>query len=357
MAAQFYPLVVKEIREETADCISVSFQIPDALQETFKFNQGQHLTIKKSIDGNEIRRNYSLCTSPVDNDYRIAIKKIDGGLFSSFANQYLKVGDTLDVMPPLGKFNTILNSNHQKKYVAFAAGSGITPIISNIKTILNTEPKSECILIYGNKYTSSIIFKEQLEALKNKFMGRLQLIHILSRERTETPINNGRIDAEKLQQLSKLIQWKNIDEFFLCGPEEMIVTTRDFLEALKIDRKKIHYELFNVTKKANSSTEQKISSHQIKSTITLISSGRTFEIAMQANDNKSILDAALHVVADLPFACKGGVCCTCKAKLLEGKVEMDVNWGLEEEEVKQGYILTCQSHPITEKVVIDFDVK
>ncbi len=357
MAVKFYPLVVKEIREETVDCVSVSFHIPEALQETFKFNQGQHLTIKKIIGGNEIRRNYSLCTSPQDNDYRIAIKKIDEGLFSSFANHDLKVGDTLDVMPPLGKFNTSLNSNHQKKYVAFAAGSGITPVISNIKTILFAEPKSECILVYGNKYTSSIIFKEELESLKNKHMGRLQLIHVLSRERTETPINNGRIDREKLQQLNKLIQWKNIDEFFLCGPEEMIVTTRDFLEALHIDRKKIHYELFNVIKKVNSNSEHKGSSPQIKSTITLISSGRTFEIAMQANENKSILDAALDVVADLPFACKGGVCCTCKAKLLEGKVEMDANWGLEAEEVEQGYILTCQSHPTTEKVLIDFDVK
>lgn len=357
MAVHFYPLVVREIREETKDCVSVSFEIPVELKEIFKFNQGQHLTIKKNINGNEIRRNYSLCTTPFDNDYRIAIKKIDEGLFSSFANQELKVGDTLDVMPPLGKFNTSLNSNQQKKYVAFAAGSGITPIISNIKSILYTEPKSECILVYGNKFTSSIIFKEELEALKNKFMGRLQLIHVLSRERTETPINNGRIDADKLKQLNNLIQWKNIDEFFLCGPEEMIVITRDFLEGLNIDRKKIHYELFNVTKKANTSSNQKTTSPQIKSTITVISSGRSFEIAMQANENKSILDAALNVVADLPFACKGGVCCTCKAKLLEGKVDMDVNWGLEQEEVEQGYILTCQSHPTTEKVVVDFDVK
>lgn len=357
MSTHFYPITVKNIRRDTADCISISFNIPQELKEIFSFIQGQHITIKKSINGNEIRRNYSLCTSPIENDYRIAVKKIEGGLFSSFANDELKVGDTLDVMPPLGKFNSNLNSQHQKKYVAFAAGSGITPVISNIKTILYTEPKSECILVYGNKYTSSIIFKEELEALKNKFIGRLQLIHVLSRESAETPISNGRIDANKLEHLGKLIQWKNIDEFFLCGPEEMIVTTKNFLEALQIDRKKIHFELFNATQKPKSTSVEKLKQSNVKSTITLISGGRTFEIAMHVNDNNSILDAALNVVADLPFACKGGVCCTCKAKLLEGKVEMDVNWGLEQEEVEKGYILTCQSHPTTEKVVVDFDVK
>ncbi|MBS4043561.1 MAG: phenylacetate-CoA oxygenase/reductase subunit PaaK [Chitinophagaceae bacterium] len=356
MSAHFYTLTVKDINKETADCVSVSFLIPNELKEVFAFQQGQHITIKKNIAGEEIRRNYSLCTAPIEDQYRIAIKKIDSGLFSTFANDQLQVGDQLEVMPPLGKFNTALHPSHQKKYVAFAAGSGITPIISNIKTILYTEPKSECVLVYGNKYTNSIIFKEELEALKNKFLGRLQLIHVLSRERTETPINNGRIDAIKLEQLSKLIQWKNIDEYFLCGPEEMIVTTKDFLEDLGIDRKKIHFELFNATAKPKTVSATTTVSN-VKSVITLISDGRTFEVAMNVNDNLSILDAALNVVADLPFACKGGVCCTCKAKLIEGKVEMDVNWGLEQEEVEQGYILTCQSHPTTEKVVVDFDVK
>ncbi len=355
MSTHFYPLTVKEIRKETSDCVSISFHIPEKLVDEFKFNQGQHLTIKKFLNGEELRRNYSLCTSPFENDYRIAVKKIDGGLFSTFANDELQVGDVLEMMPPLGKFNTTLDASNHKKYVAFAAGSGITPIISNIKTILYTEPKSECIVVFGNKYTSSIIFKEELEALKNKFIGRLQLIHVLSRERTETPINNGRIDAIKLEQLSKLIQWRNVDEYFLCGPEEMIITTKDFLEGLGIDRKKIHFELFNAAPKQQSANKSNQS--KIKSSITIISDGRTFEIAMNENDNKSILDAALNVVADLPFACKGGVCCTCKAKLIEGKVEMDVNWGLEQEEVEQGYILTCQSHPTTEKVVVDFDVK
>jgi ring-1,2-phenylacetyl-CoA epoxidase subunit PaaE len=357
MSTHFYPLTIKDIRNETADCVSISFHVPNELKEIFKFNQGQHLTIKKVINGNEIRRNYSLCTAPIENDLRIAIKKIDGGIFSTYANENLKVGDSLEVLPPLGKFNTSLDVTHQKKYVAFAAGSGITPIISNIKSILNNEPESECILIYGNKYTNSIIFKEELEALKNKFLQRFQLVHILSRESTETPINNGRIDIEKLTQLSKLIQWKKIDEFFLCGPEEMIVTTKDFLEALNIDRKKIHFELFNASAKPKTNIASSSKASNIKSNITIISDGRTFEIAMQANEKKSILDAALNVVADLPFACKGGVCCTCKAKLIEGKVEMDVNWGLEQEEIEQGYILTCQSHPTTEKVVIDFDVK
>ena len=357
MSTHFYKLKVNDIRKETADCVSIGFQIPEALKSEFQFQQGQHITIKTNINGKEIRRNYSICSSPLDDDYRIAVKKIENGLFSTFANDQISIGDEFDVMPPLGKFYTKLDSKHQKKYVAFSAGSGITPVISNIKTILKQEPNSECILVFGNKYTSSIIFKEELEAIKNKFIGRLQLIHILSRERTEAPINNGRIDAKKLEQLSKLIQWKNVDEFFLCGPEEMIITTKDFLESLEIDKKKIHYELFNATQKTRTTAVKAQNQSNIKSQVSIISDGRTFEISLGLNENKSILDAALEIVADLPFACKGGVCCTCKAKLVEGKVDMDVNWGLEQEEIEQGFILTCQSHPTTAKVVVDFDVK
>lgn len=354
---EFYKLTIKNIRKETADCVSISFDIPSSLKEEFAYKPGQYITSKTKINDEEIRRSYSLCSSPLEDDFRIAVKRVEGGLFSSFANHQLQVGDTLEVAAPNGKFGTIHSTEHTKKYVAIAAGSGITPILSIVKTTLLTEPTSQFILVYGNKNTGSIIFKEEIEALKNKFVGRLQLIHILSREKTDAPISHGRIDAEKLHQLSKLIDWKNCDEFFICGPEEMIVTTKDFLENLNIDKKKIHFELFTTSAKTKNKNFIPQVKSEAKSKITIISDGRSFDIEIGFNEEINILDAALQNGADLPFACKGGVCCTCKAKLLEGQVEMDVNWGLEHEEIEQGFILTCQSHPLTERVVVDYDVK
>ena len=353
----FYPLTIKDIRKETATCVSISFHIPTEIKEEFAYNAGQYITLKTKINDEEIRRSYSLCSSPLENDFRIAVKQVDGGLFSSFANNNLKIGDSLDIAAPNGKFGTIHSANNTKKYVAIAAGSGITPVLSIIKTALIAEPTSEFILVYGNKNTGSIIFKEEIEALKNKFVGRLQLIHILSREKTDAPISSGRIDAEKLQQLSKLINWKNCNEFFICGPEEMTVTAKYFLEKQDIDKKQIHFELFTTAAKTKNKPFVPQVKSETKSKITIKSDGRTFEVEIGFNEDKTILDAALQNGADLPFACKGGVCCTCKAKLLEGQVEMDVNWGLEHEEIEQGFILTCQSHPLTERVLIDYDVK
>ena len=353
----FHQLTIKDIRKETSTCVSISFHIPTAINEEFAYKAGQYITLKTKINDEEIRRSYSLCSSPLENDFRIAVKQVDGGLFSSFANNNLKIGDSLDIAAPNGKFGTIHSANNTKKYVAIAAGSGITPVLSIIKTTLIAEPTSEFILVYGNKNTGSIIFKEEIEALKNKFVGRLQLIHILSREKTDAPISSGRIDAEKLQQLSKLINWKNRSEFFICGPEEMIVTTKDFLEKQDIDKKQIHFELFTTSAKTKNKTFVPQVKSETKSKITIKSDGRTFEVEIGFNEETTILDAALQNGADLPFACKGGVCCTCKAKLLEGQVEMDVNWGLEHEEIEQGFILTCQSHPLTERVMVDYDVK
>ncbi|MCX6208511.1 MAG: phenylacetate-CoA oxygenase/reductase subunit PaaK [Bacteroidetes bacterium] len=353
----FYPLTIKNIRKETNDCVSISFNIPTELKQEFTYKQGQYITLKTKIEDQEIRRSYSLCSSPLEDDFRIAVKKVQNGLFSSYANDLLKIGDTLDVAAPNGKFYSELNESNLKKYLAIAAGSGITPILSIIKTTLSAEPLSEFILVYGNKNTGSIIFKEEIEALKNKFVGRLQLIHILSREKTDAPISHGRIDTDKLQQLSRLINWQSTNEFFICGPEEMILATKDFLENLNIDRKQIHFELFTTSAKSKNKTFVPQVKSEAKSKITIISDGRSFDIEIGFNDEINILDAALKNGADLPFACKGGVCCTCKAKLLEGQVEMDVNWGLEHEEIEQGFILTCQSHPITERVVVDYDVK
>jgi ring-1,2-phenylacetyl-CoA epoxidase subunit PaaE len=263
-------------------------------------------------------------------------------------------------MEPVGKFYTELDPSNKKNYVAFAAGSGITPVISIIKTTLRIEPQSNFTLVYGNRSRSSIIFFEELEGLKNKFIDRFSFINILSRERTETPINFGRIDIGKLTELEKLIDYKKMDEIFICGPEEMIFCVKNFLEQKEIPEKNIHFELFTTSgqkKKSGVGDREPVVKEGPQSKITVKVDGRSFDFDLSLNSDTTILDAALKQGADLPFACKGGMCCTCKAKLLEGGVEMDVHWGLEHEEVEQGYILTCQSHPKTEKVVVDFDIK
>jgi ring-1,2-phenylacetyl-CoA epoxidase subunit PaaE len=360
MSIHFYPLRIKKINKETDQCVSVEFEITESLSNSFQFKQGQSLTMRTNLAGEEVRRTYSLCSSPLDKKWKVAIKKVDGGLFSSFANDNLKEGDVLDVMEPVGKFYTELNLANKKNYLAFAAGSGITPVISIIKTTLITEPLSSFTLVYGNRSRSSIIFFEELEGLKNKFIDRFSFINILSRERTETPVNFGRIDIGKLTELEKLIDYKKMDDIFICGPEEMIFCVKNFLEQKDISEKKIHFELFTTSgqkKQGTRNKEQELSSEGPKSLITVKVDGRSFDFDLSLNSDMTILDAALKEGADLPFACKGGMCCTCKAKLLEGEVEMDVHWGLEHEEVEQGYILTCQSHPKTEKVVVDFDIK
>lgn len=358
MALHFHPLKVKDIKKETQDCVSISFDIPQELQREFEFKQGQSLTLRNILEGEEIRRSYSICTSPLDKELRVAVKKVHGGLFSTFANTQLKVGDIIDVMPPSGNFYTELSAAHKKNYVAFAAGSGITPIVSIIKTTLITEPHSKFTLVFGNKNHSSIIFKEELEALKDKYIERFRLYHILSRERMEAEINYGRINADKCLQLTKLIDLNAVDEYFICGPEEMIFSVRDFLEQKGIDKRKIHFELFTTPLRKASSYKPQAASETNKETskITVTLDGRSFDFNLDYNSN-NILDAALAQGADLPFACKGGVCTTCKAKLIEGQIEMEVNYGLEQDEVDAGFILTCQSHPRSEKVKIDFDVK
>lgn len=359
MAVHFHNLTVKEVRTETPDCVSIAFDVPASLQNEFVFEQGQNITIKKEIDGEEIRRSYSICSAPFEKELRVAVKKVEGGKFSTYANSKLKAGEVLDILPPTGKFNTKLQTTNHKQYLAFAAGSGITPVISIIKTTLQTEPASSFTLVFGNRGRHSIIFFEELEGLKNKYLNRFNFINILSREKTDAPINSGRIDSNKLTELAKLIDYKGTDEFFICGPEEMIFCVKEFLEASGIEQKKIHFELFTTPGQKESvagSRELAVKSSGPSSKITVKLDGRSFDFDLGFN-SENILDAALKQGADLPFACKGGVCCTCKAKLLEGEVEMDVNWGLEHEEVKQGFILTCQSHPITEKVVVDFDIK
>ena len=356
----FVPLKVRDIKKETADCVSIAFDIAANQKETFAFKQGQSLTIRAIINGEEVRRSYSICSSPLDNEIRIAVKKVEGGVFSNYANSTLQKGDVLDVMPPIGKFFTELVEKQIKNYVAIAAGSGITPIISIIKTTLLTEPHSQFLLVFGNKNRQSIIFKEEIDALKNRFINRFSVIHILSREKTDSAINFGRIDEAKCKILfEKAIPVQNTDEFFICGPEEMIMTVKDTLVELGIENKRIHFELFSAVglkKQINSSKIPTKQNTAHKSKITVKLDGSVFDFDLAYNGD-NLLDAALLHGADLPYSCKGGVCCTCRAKLVEGKVDMDVNYGLSPEEIEQGFILTCQSHPRTEKVMVDFDIK
>ena len=353
MALKFHPLTIKDIKHETADCVSILFDVPEELKEKFYFKQGQNITLKTHLD--ETRRSFSICTSPLDNELRVAVKKVTNGVFSTYANEQLKIGDVLEVMPPTGSFFTEISPENKKEYVFFAAGSGITPIISMIKTILRTEKESNVTLVYGNKNLASIIFKEELEALKDKHLQRFRLYYILSRERTDADFNYGRIDVAKIHQLSKLINLDGVDEFFLCGPEEMIFSVKDFLAGWGIKKEKVHYELFTTPTKENTKIYKAVKQVENEgSEVHLTVDGRSYEFMLDYNSN-TVLDAGLAQGIDLPFACKGGVCCSCKAKLIEGEVEMEANYGLEDSEVKDGYILTCQSHPRTKKIVVDYD--
>lgn len=356
---QFHALTIKDIRRETPDCVSIAFDVPHHLAEKYRFEAGQNITLKIIRDGEELRRSYSICSSPHDNELRVAVKHLAEGKFSGHINQLLKIGDIIDVLPPTGMFiNRPDDPSRSKNYLAFAAGSGITPVISIIKTTLLAEPASHFTLIYGNRNRKSIIFNEELNAIKNKHMERFILHHMLSREETDAPVNHGRISADKCEQLSTfLVDFDNMDHIFLCGPEEMIFTTRDWLLQKGIVKDKIHFELFTVPGEKTRTQQQKITKdHGKTSYIKIKIDGRTIGFDLPF-EGFSILEGALQTGADLPFACKGGVCATCRAKLIKGQVEMDNNYAIEEDELNAGFILTCQSHPRTEEVEIDFDVK
>ncbi len=360
MAVHFHTLIVKDIRKETADCVTVWFEVPENLETAFLFKEGQNITIKANISGEEVRRSYSLCTAPHEKSIKVAIKRVDGGLFSKFANEGLRIGDKLEVLPPVGKFNSKPSIGKPGNYLAIAAGSGITPVISIIKHSLQSEPGSSFTLLYGNKSRSSIIFFEELEALKNKYIERFSFINILSREKTDSAINYGRIDAGKLGSLQSLLSFRLYDSIYICGPEKLIFGARDFLAQKGVAANKVHFELF--TSPGQSQEKKQAVTMAVEtdqgptSNISVKLDGRSFDFTL-GRQGEAILDAALRQGADLPYACKGGVCCSCRARLVEGQVFMDVNYALEPEEVAQGFILTCQSHPISQKVVVDFDVK
>ena len=362
VAKHFHQLVITDIRAETDACVSVQFDVPPNLKEAFAFKAGQNITVRAMIDGEDLRRSYSICSSPLENELRIAVKKLDGGRFSSWINTQLKLGDSIEVLPPTGKFFTELNPANKKHYIAFAAGSGITPLLSIIKTVLATEAGSRFTLFYGNQHRAAIIFREQLEGIKNTYMNRFALHHMLSRETTDSALYQGRINQEKCMAIFKhLVQLEDCDEFFLCGPQMMIADVKSYLEKAGVESRKIHFELFTTPGNETAAGDQPVltsdtSSSEKQSTVTIRSDGIAFDINLPYH-GASILDAALAAGADLPFACKGGVCATCRAKLLMGEVHMDNNYALEPDEVKRGYILTCQSHPRTERLLVDYDQK
>jgi ring-1,2-phenylacetyl-CoA epoxidase subunit PaaE len=355
---KFHALTVSDVRKETEDTVSVAFEVPTELKESYQFKQGQYLTLRADIDGEDVRRSYSICRSPLDNELRVAIKKVEGGKFSTYANEVLKAGDELQVMTPLGRFYTQLDPENEKHYVAFAAGSGITPVMAHMRTVLQTEPKSEFTLIYGNKSSASIIFKEEIEDLKNEYMERMRVYHVLSREQNEVPLLFGRIDNEKCNLFLKyFIEPDSIDEVFICGPAPMIENVREELNTAGVDSKKVHFELFASPQQLaerKGTEEPKKERENIQAKVQIILDGVSTEFEMKSEDT-NILDAALKNGADLPFACKGGVCATCRAKIDEGKVEMDVNYSLEPDKLERGFVLTCQAHPTTDKVVVNFD--
>ena len=355
--SNFHSLVIKDVRSETRDAVSIAFEIPQHLQDSFHFTQGQHLVMRTQLDGEEVRRSYSICTGVNDGELRIAIKRVAGGRFSAFANEQLKAGHSLEVMPPAGHFHVELDPARHGNYLAVAAGSGITPILSIIKTTLQTEPNSRVTLLYGNRSSSGALFREQLEDLKNRYLQRLNLIFLFSREQQDVDLYNGRINGDKCEQLfSRWLDVKQLDAAFICGPQEMTETVRDSLKTRGMPAERIHFELF-----AAAGSQQKREAREAAreldaavSQITVISDGRALAFDLPRN-SQSILDAGNAQGAELPYSCKAGVCSTCKCKVIEGEVEMDSNHALEDYEVAAGYVLSCQAFPISDKVVLDFD--
>jgi ring-1,2-phenylacetyl-CoA epoxidase subunit PaaE len=353
--SRFYPLTVRAIQQETRDAIIVTFEVPPELADKFQFIQGQYVTLRAVIGGGEIRRSYSICSAVQDARLRVGIKRTPGGVFSNWVMENLKTGDRLEVMPPEGRFHVQLSPTNQKHYVAFAAGSGITPILSIIKTTLLTEPDSSFTLFFGNRSSSTVMFREELAELKDIFMDRFSLLHMLSREHQDVELLNGRITGEKAKQLlSQFCRFETIDTAFLCGPQEMVAEISETLQTLGLPESRIKIELFTVNE-AEQQKQPKVfsSGREPEYHVKLIVDGNMLQFT--APRDETILDAGLNRGIDLRHSCKSGVCGTCRAKLVEGQVDMDVHYALTEDEIERGFILTCQSHPVGDHVTVDFD--
>lgn len=348
---------IKDLRRETPDCVSISFDIPGDLKSEFDYKQGQYLTLRLDLKGEDIRRSYSACSSPVaDDELRIAVKKVENGKASTYLNNGIEVGTEIEVMKPMGNFYTEMPANEPKHYVAFAAGSGITPIMSLLKTALAVDKNNKFTLFYGNRDTESIIFKNELEEIEKNNPGRFKVVHILSREETADPLFKGRITVDKCKGLFNTFpEIYKADEYFLCGPYDMITSIQEHLQQVGKPKEQIHFELFSTPagEEAEEVDNSDDTGELTDSKVTIVLDGEETEITVSKDE--VILDAALDAGLDAPYACTGGSCCTCRAKVMEGSAEMEVNYALTDQEVEDGYILTCQSHPTTKNMVVDYD--
>jgi ring-1,2-phenylacetyl-CoA epoxidase subunit PaaE len=352
---RFHRLAVSDLRRETPDAVSMTFAIPQDLAGDYSFLPGQYLTLRTTMDGEEVRRSYSICSGPDDGELRIAVKKVDGGAFSNWAADELKSGDELDVMTPTGRFGVAHAPDQARLYVGFAAGSGITPILSIIKGVLAREPQSRFFLFYGNRTADGMLFLEELEELKDRFLQRLSLFHVISGEEQDIPILHGRLDGDKVRVLLRsLVPAASVDHVFICGPMGMSEDIEATCRAIGIADEKMHVERF-VSEFGGKPRPKAVVAPGTppKAMASLIIDGKRREVPVA--EGEAILDAALRAGMDLPFACKGGMCSTCRAKLVEGEAAMDVNYSREPWELKAGFILTCQARPCSDKVVVDYD--
>ena len=354
--AQFHPLRVADIKRDTRDSVILTLEPPADAADAFRFIQGQYLTFRRTFEGEELRRSYSICAGVNDGILRVGIKKVDDGWFSSWANDELEIGESIDAMPPMGNFYAPLRPQEARSYLGFAGGSGITPMISLIRTVMDAEPMSRFTLVYGNRSSNAIMFREELEDLKNVFMGRLNIVHILESE-ADIELFSGRLDRDKCDVLfERWVDVKGADLAFICGPEPMMLAVSDALRSHGMAEGAIKFELFASARpgkaKKRAAGDAASGAAQTSATIILDGAARECEIA---KGEQSILEAALAANIDAPYACKAGVCSTCRAKLIEGEADMETNYALEDYEVERGYILTCQSYPRTDKVVVDYD--
>jgi ring-1,2-phenylacetyl-CoA epoxidase subunit PaaE len=356
VSALFHPLRVRAVEPDTAEAVIVAFDVPPELRATFGFTQGQYLTLRKQIDGQDLRRSYSICAGVDDGELRVAVRKVRGGVFSNWINEQLRPGDTIAVMAPQGRFFVPLDATLRRHHVGIAGGSGITPILSIMKTVLAREPKSRFTLIYGNRKLASTMFKEELEDLKNRHLTRLAVHTVFSREVMDAPLASGRIDAEKVARFLRLCGGAAaIDEAFVCGPHAMNDEVEAALRAAGIAAERIHVERFGIPPSAaDASLHVPKEGDADTATIAIVRDGLTREVGFAAGD-ESILAAAGRAGLDVPYSCRSGVCATCRAKLIEGRVRMDRNFALDRADLDAGFILSCQAHPLTERVVVSFD--
>lgn len=353
--AVFHPLRVASVERLTDDAVAVTFDVPDRLRQDFRFDAGQHVSVRSAALGEDVRRNYSICAPATGGMLRIGVKRIPDGVFSTYAAERLRPGDVLDVMTPSGTFTTSLDPLQCKRYAAVAAGSGITPVLSILATALEVEPQSTAALVYVNRKASSVMFLEELEDLKDRYTQRFQLIHVLGQESTEVELLSGRLDVERLGRiLDSLLPVDEVDDWFLCGPQSMTDSVRTVLLQRDVDGARVHRELFHLGTPIPRRRPTVEAEPGTGSQVTVLLDGRSSTFSL-GRDGDSILDRTLRVRPDAPFACKNAVCGTCRARVVEGEVEMDSNYALEPEEIARGYVLSCQSHPVSDRVVVDFD--